>query len=240
MVLWCQETPTGTPLLAGLTFKAWLWQAWLHGFLLPLPSNRCRWSLADIWSFVDTMELESQGLHSLFMNFRCASQGIPLFRHSMNMVGNSCCLSWFCLLALFLLNCGLLCFNILWIQKKISLFFYWLNYEVFNLPLLGRPVAYSLDLIAEHQLEMIAGYQNGSRWSVTLLMSRQKVLSPVQMLVQVDFMAGYSFAKCYDLQFPLDANRCDVTNRETSQVMFTTCHRDRSTSWEHFQCLPQV
>ena len=82
-------------------------------FCLPLPSNRCRWSLADIWSFVDTMELESQGLHSLSMNFRCASQGTPLFRHSMNMVGNSCCLSWFCLLALFLLNCGLLCFNIL-------------------------------------------------------------------------------------------------------------------------------
>lgn len=33
-------------------------------------------------------------------------------------------------------------------------------------------------------------------------------------------------------------NCCDVTNRETSQVMFTTCHRDPSTSWEHFQCLP--
>lgn len=134
------------------------------------------------------------------MNFRCASQGIPLFRHSMNIFGNSCCLSWFCLLALCLLNCGLLCFNILWIRSIFSRFFF--SNEVFNLPLLGRPVAYSLDLIAEHQLEMIAGYQMGLL--MTLLMSRQKVLSPVQMLVQVDFMAGYSFAKCYDLQFPHD------------------------------------
>ncbi len=39
MIFWCQETPTGTPLLAGLTFKAWSWQTYLHGFLLPLPPS---------------------------------------------------------------------------------------------------------------------------------------------------------------------------------------------------------